>query len=300
VSVADAEGEAMPQFTPNGDGSRDTIGFSVSSDEPGAVTGTAKDAGGTTTGSFSVGVGSSGGTLTWDGRTPSGSWAKDGVHAIRIVARDRAGNASEAQTRTVDLYASLGFVAASRTLFFPQDGDGLMRDTSLSFKLRSAATVTWVVTNSAGTPVRTIKTDASLAAGTHAFKWNGRNDAGAYVPRGVYYSSVTATNGTQTATQRKSLRADAFAVTISDTTPARRQKITIRVTSAEALSTVPKVRVAQPGISAYTVKMKRVATRVYKVTFTLKSSATGTVTFKVFAKDKNGVRQATSIRLALH
>jgi flagellar hook assembly protein FlgD len=300
VSVADAEGETVPLFTPNGDGSRDTIGFAVSSDEPGTVTGTAKDAADTTIGSFSIGVGSSGGTLTWDGRTPSGSWAKDGVHTIRIVARDRAGNASEAQTRTVDLYGSLGFVAASRTLFFPQDGDGLMRDTSVSFKLRSAATVTWVVTNSAGTPVRTIKTDELLAAGTHAFKWNGRNDAGAYVPRGVYYSSVTATNGTQTATQRKSLRADAFAVTISDTTPARRQKITIRVTSAEALSTVPKVRVAQPGISAYNVKMKKVATRVYKVTFTLKSSATGTVTFKVYAKDKNGVSQATSIKLALH
>jgi flagellar hook assembly protein FlgD len=272
----------------------------VSSDEPGTVTGTATDTAGATTGSFGITVGTSGGTLTWDGRTSSGSYAKDGAHTIRIVARDRAGNASAAQSRTVDLYGSLGFVAASRTLFFPQDGDGLTRDTSLSFKLKSPATVSWVVTSSAGTPVRTIKTDEALVAGTYAFTWNGRDDAGAYVPRGVYYSSVTATNGTQAATQRVALRADAFAVTISDTTPARGQTVTIRAASAEGLDTTPRVRVYQPGIGAWSVTMRKVDTRVYKVSLKLRSSGTGTVTFKVYADDSNGVRQATSIKLALH
>ena len=300
VAVADADAEAVPLFTPNGDGSRDTIGFAVSSDEPGTVTGTATDAAGATTGTFGITVGTSGKTLTWDGRTSGGSYAKDGSHSIGIVARDRAGNASAAQSRTVDLYGSLGFVAASRTLFFPQDGDGLTRDTSLSFKLKSPATVSWVVTTSAGTPVRTIKTDEALAAGTHAFTWNGRNDAGAYVPRGVYYSSVTATNGTQSATQRVALRADAFAVTISDTTPARGQTVTIRAASAEGLDTTPRVRVYQPGIGAWSVTMRKVDTRVYKVSLKLRSSRTGTVTFKVYANDSNGVSQASSIKLALH
>jgi flagellar hook assembly protein FlgD len=301
VSVADADGTTVPQFTPNGDGSRDTIGFAVSSDEPGTVTGAAKDAAGTTTGSFGISVGASGGTLTWDGRTPGGSWAKDGIHTIRIVARDRAGNASAAQTRTVELYGALGFVKTSTSLFFPQDGDALAKTATQSFVLRSAATVTWVMTDAAGTPVRTMKTEAALAAGTYTFAWNVRNDAGAYVPRGLYYVSVTATNGTQTSTQRTSVRADAFRVTFSDTTPARGQKVTITATTAEALSTSLKVRVYQPGLSGYwSATFSKVSATVYKVTITLKSSGTGTATFKVFAQDSNGKPQSTNVLLPLH
>jgi hypothetical protein len=166
--------------------------------------------------------------------------------------------------------------------------------------LKSAANVSWVVTDAAGVPVRTIKVDEALAAGTHTFTWDGRDDAGAYVPRGVFYSRVTATNGPQTAAQRVGMRADAFAVSVSDTTPARGQKITIRATSAEGLDTTPKVRVYQPGISSWAVTMTKVDTRVYKVTLTLKSSGTGTVTFKVYANDSNGVSQSSYLRLALH
>ncbi len=175
-----------------------------------------------------------------------------------------------------------------------------MRDTVLSFKLKSAATVTWVVTSSNGTPVRTVKTDAALAAGSYAFTWNGRNDAGAYVPRGIYYTRVTATNGAQAATQRAVMRADAFAITISDTTPARGQTVTIRATSAESLSTTPRVRVYQPGIGAWSVTMKKIDTRVYKVSLKLRSSKTGTVTFKVYAVDSKGASQASTVKLALH
>ena len=301
VSVADADATTVPQFTPNGDGSRDTIGFAVSSDEPGTVTGTAKDAAGTTTGSFSVGVSSGGGTLTWDGRTPGGSWAKDGIHTIRIVARDRAGNASEGQTRSVELYGALGFVKTTKSLFFPQDGDKLARSATQSFVLRSAATVTWVMTDAAGKAVRTMKQDASLAAGTYTFAWNGRNDAGAYVPRGLYYASVTATNGTQASTQRTSVRADAFRVSVSDTTPARGQKITITATTAEPLGSKLKVRVYQPGLSGYwQATLNKVSSTVYRVTIRLKPSKTGTATFKVFAQDRNGKGQYTNVLLPLH
>jgi flagellar hook assembly protein FlgD len=300
VSVADAVAATVPQFTPNGDGSRDTVGFAVTSDEPGTVTGTPVDAAGTAQGSFGIAVGTTGGTLTWDGRTASGGYAQDGIYTIRIVARDRAGNQSDVQARDVDLYGALGHLAVSRNPFFPQDGDNLSPRTSLSFRLGSAATVRWVVTDAAGTPVRTIKTDEALPAGTHAFTWDGRNDAGSFVPRGVYYSLVTATNGTQSAAQRAGFRADAFAVRISDTTPARRQKITVRATSAESLDAAPRVRVYQPGIGSWSVAMTRVATREYKAVITLRSSSTGTVKFKVYAPDANGVSQYSVVGYPLH
>jgi hypothetical protein len=191
-------------------------------------------------------------------------------------------------------------VAVSRNPFFPQDGDNLSPRTSLSFRLGSAATVRWVVTDAAGTPVRTIKTDEALAAGIHSFTWDGRNDAATFVPRGVYYSRVTATNGTQSAAQRVGVRADAFSVRISDTTPARRQKITIRATSAESLDAAPRVRVYQPGIGSWSVAMTKVARREYKAVVTLRSSSTGTVKFKVYAPDANGAVQATVVGYPLH
>ena len=43
VSVADADAEAVPVFSPNGDGYQDTIGFSVGASEPGVVLGTVRD-----------------------------------------------------------------------------------------------------------------------------------------------------------------------------------------------------------------------------------------------------------------
>ena len=61
---------------------------------------------------------------------------------------------------------------------------------------------------------------------------------------------MTATDGTLGTTQRASVVADAFRITVSDTTPARGQRLTVTATSAENLDTAPRLRVYQPGIRA--------------------------------------------------
>ena len=46
--------------------------------------------------------------------------------------------------------------------------------------------------------------------------------------------------------------------------------------------------------------MKRVATRVYRVTITLRSSGAGTLRLRVVADDSAGRAQASTLYLALH
>lgn len=299
ISVADGAASAVPQFTPNGDGVTDTIGFAVDASERGSVTATVRDAANHSVGTSSAVLGASGATITWDGKTSSG-YVPDGSYSLSFTAKDPAGNRSAAQVREVTAYGGLGFVTSSKAVFFPQDGDALAPTTSLTFKLRAAATVDWTIQDAAGTVVRTLKTGAALASGSYAFTWNGKDDSGAYVARGSYRSVVHATDGTLEATQRVTTVADAFKVTSSDTTPARKQRITITATSAESLSTTPVLRIYEPGISSWTAKMTKVKTGVYRVTVTLKSSKTGTVKLKVTAYDTNHLAQGSSLSLPLH
>jgi flagellar hook assembly protein FlgD len=292
--------DSIRTFTPNGDGSGDTIGFPVGSSEPGSVVATVSNASGTTVATTSVGVAGSAKTLAWDGRKTSGAYASDGRYSVTLEAVDLAGNASTAVERTVDVYGAMGFAASSRVAFFPQDGDRLAPATAFSFKLLRPATVTWTIVNAGGAVVRTVDSSQALGAGTYAFSWNGRADSGSYVPRGTYRAVVQATNGTQVATQSVSVLVDAFRIAVSDATPARGQRLTVTVTSTETLGANPRVAVYQPGIRVWRATAVKVSGHVYRVTIRLRSSATGTLRLRVYGKDKHGARQATNRYLTLH
>jgi flagellar hook assembly protein FlgD len=298
VSVA-GDGSSVPTFTPNGDGSRDSVSFTVGSSEPGTVVGTVRDAGGTKVDTVSVGVGGSSATLTWDGKI-SGGYVPDGRYDISIVAKDRAGNLGDAVVRSVDVYGALGFVDSSKVVFFPQDGDTLGRTTTFSFRLLRPATVTWTVVDADGDVVRTLKSGAGLAAGTYGVAWNGTADGGATVSRGAYRTVVSATDGTDDSTQSASVVADAFKITSSDATPARGQRITVTATTAEGLADPPRLAVYQPGRDAWRVTMTKEGGGVFRATITLKSSSTGTLRLRVYGTDVDGAAQASNLTLPLH
>ncbi len=292
--------DAVPSFTPNGDGATDEVSFQVGASEPGQVMATVATTGGKAIDTQSVGISGSSAQLGWDGRKSSGAYAPDGRYDITFVAVDAAGNASTPTVRTVDAYGALRGTTSSRIAFYPQDGDRLAKTTLFSFNLLSPATVNWMVVNSHGAVVRTIASDAAMDAGMHSFRWNGRGDDGSYVRRGSYWTVVQATNGTQSAEQRAKVVAAAFKIVVSDTTPARHQKLKITVISAEALSTRPRVAVYQPGIGTWRVTMSKVSKHKYRVTIRLKSSGTGTLRIRVYAKDKLGHKQASNRYLKLH
>ena len=299
VSVTDAGG-VIPQFSPNGDGSGDSVHLAVGASEPGTVVATVRNAADQLVDQVATSVGTAVGAIAWDGRNSDGGYVLDGAYTLAFVARDRAGNGSESQIRSVAVYAALGSTASSRSVFYPQDGDNLGKTTVFSFRLRSAATVSWTVQNAAGTVVRTIRTGEALAAGPYTFTWNGRDDAGVMVPRGTYRTVVSATDGTYAATQSATVVADAFRISVSDTTPGRRQRVTVTATSAEALDRTPRLRIYQPGIGAWSVTMRKIDTRVYRVTVTLRSSKTGTLKLRVSAPDDGGRAQASYRYLPLH
>ncbi len=291
--------DEVPTFTPNGDGKSDQISFQVGSSEPGVVTASVKNGSDSTIDVLSVGVSGSA-AVAWDGRKSNGAYAPDGRYDLAFVATDRAGNASKAQVRTVDAYGALRSVASSKALFYPQDGDRLAGHTKFTFALLREATVTWTIVDKTGHVVRSVLADKSLAAGTHTFRWDGRSDGGSYVRSGTYWSVVQATNGTQGVTEKAKILASAFKITVSDTTPARRQRITITAISAEPLSTRPRLAVYQPGIGTWRVTMSKISSVKFRVTIRLKSSSTGRLRLKVYARDKLGHKQATGRTLPLH
>jgi flagellar hook assembly protein FlgD len=299
LALADADAAAVPVFAPNGDGYHDTFALAGTSSEPGTLVATALNAGGASVDTFSAKLASGAATLSWDGKNTSG-YVPDGRYTIRVRAKDAAGNLSAPQTRTVDVFAALGYVASSHTVFFPQDADTLARTTTFSMKLRTPATVTWRVIDADGNVVRTFATDAAYAAGAWTKSWNGRDDAGAFVPRGTYRSEVRVTDGTSTAVQRATVVADAFRFVVSDVTPARGQRITVTLVTPEALSANPRIAVYQPGISTWAVGTTKVSSTTYRATFTLRSSRTGTLALKAYGTDTNGHSQRSFRYLPLH
>ncbi len=288
----------VPVITPDGDGVTDGISFTADASERGRLVATVL-AGDEEVASASAAIGSDGATVRWSGRT-DGSWAPDGAYTIELRAVDDAGNRSAPVTRPVTVYGALGYVRSSAQVFFPQDGDRLGATVSLGFTLASPATVDWTIRNASGVVVRTLRSSEALEAGSQAVAWNGRNDAGALVPRGTYRSVVSAGNGSVTVSQSALVTADAFRISSSDATPARGQRITVTAVSAESLDGAPRLRVYQPGIGSWSVAMRKTDTRVYKATITLKKSSTGTVRLRVSADDSTGAAQSSNLYLALH
>ena len=199
------------------------------------------------------------------------------------------------------MIGALRSVVTSKSMFFPNDNDSLAAKTLLSFTLARPMTVTWTLRNASGATVRTRLAAVGEAAGTYGWWFDGRATDGTMLPRGRYTSFVTATDGTLTASQTTSFLMDAFAVSPSDTTPARGQSITIHITSAETLGSRPTLWINQPGLAPWSVRATKTGTYTYSATIRLKSTGrAGTVGFRVWGRDSKGGAQQTTASFALH
>ena len=299
-AVTPADGSPALTFSPNGDGKSDSATFGFSVTEAGAVDATVRDTAGATVRRFSAAANRGLGTITWDGRNTAAQVVVDGLYVLALAPRDRAGNVGAAVERTVGVYASLARVVATPYLRYPQDRDRLAATTALSFVLARPATVTWKILNAAGGEVLRPYSSAALAAGTYSYTWNGLNAAGAMVPVGRYTSVVSATDGSLGATLTAPMELNAFSIKSSDTTPGRGQWITITATSAESLKAAPTLRVYQPGLGVWMVRMVRTTGLTYRVSIRLRASARGTLTLSVAAYDVDGRMQASYLKLPLH
>ena len=287
--------------TPNGDGVTETVTLPYTVSEAGTVKAmiTAPD-GRTIVRTINASVAAGAQTLAWDGRNDAGKVVPDGRYTVSLAARDLPGNKGAAATAPVDVYAALSSVARDTGLFYAQDGDKLASRTTVTFSLRSTATVTITVVDAAGHVVRAPVTAKAYPAGVVTWRWTAKGDDGTYLPQGRYRVVVRATNGTQTATQTVVVDAMAFRLATSTADPGRGRSFTLTATSAEPLAAAPMVTVRQPGLAAWTVTMTRVSETRWTASIRPKAGgAAGDLTLSVRGRDANGGRNRTDLHLVL-
>ncbi|UTC78393.1 OmpA family protein [Treponema sp. OMZ 799] len=128
------------------------------------------------------------GALRWDGRTDSGETAPDGKYSFIIRAQDDNKNKSESQIYTAHIDKTPPSLTFNKpqtqdALIFSPDGDGnkdvfIFDNTGSNEDLWTAS-----ISNAQGKVIRTIQVkDKALSP----LSWDGKDDAGIFVPDGVY------------------------------------------------------------------------------------------------------------------
>jgi flagellar hook assembly protein FlgD len=290
------DAETVSWFSPNGDGSRETVALSATNSEPGSFTVRVRNSDNVLVRLFTVSSGTAPTSVVWDGKTSSGAVVPDGSYIMRVYPVDAYGNAGTWAERVVNVVTALKSVKASVAVFYPQDLDTMAKTTTLSFVLTRPMTVTWTIRNAAGAVVDTRMAAVERPAGTTSLVFDGRRTDGTMLPPGRYTSFVNATDGTLNASQAATFDADAFSQTLSDATPARGQSVTIAVTSAEPLTaTAPRAYVYEPGLAAWSVALTKTGTYTYKATVVLKKGGSaGTLSIKILGTDSKGQVQRTT------
>jgi hypothetical protein len=291
---------AVPWFSPNGDGVKETVVMGGTTSEPGSVLVHVRDAGGAVVRSFSATTSAGPVAVAWDGRANDGRFVPDGTYDMRLTPRDVAGNTGTGVTRSFGVAGLVGYVATSKTVFYPQDLDALATGTRLSFTLRRAATVTWTLRNEAGDIVATLMDAAAMPGGAVTRTFYGRLADGTMLPTGRYRSYVHATDGTISWDQAASFEMNAFSIRPSAASATRGRAITITAVSAETLNTIPRLYVTQPGKATWSVALTKTSGLTYRAAVTPKTGgAAGSVTFKVLAYDSGNQAQRTFATIPL-
>lgn len=288
-------------FTPNGDGTTDNVRMAFSSTEAGTVQATVRAGNGAVVATFGDAMAAGPGAATWDGRTAGGAFVPDGSYTVTVQPVDRAGNRGAAIDVPVVAYGALGFVGTSAEAIHPRDGDRFAKTATLSYRLTAPATVTWQLLDPAGAAVVTRQDAQALPAGSYAWTWDGRLPSGAWAPAGVYTSRVFATDGVNGVTQAAKLAVDAFRVSLSDSTPARGQQITVTVVTTEPLRAAPRLAITQPGRAPVSVATARLSASTYRATLRLSSAGgTGALAVRVTGYDTDGGYNRSSFAYPIH
>jgi flagellar hook assembly protein FlgD len=300
ASAISPDGSTVGVFSPNGDGVGDSIATSVSVPEAGSIAGWVTDAADTTVRWWTATSIAGANAMAWDGKSTGGAFVPDGEYTLHFAARDRTGNQGLEKTRVVQAIGFLSAVRTSAKVFYPHDADRFAPAVTLSFAVARPATVTWTIRNAAGGIVATHLADAALDAGTQSWVWDGRTDEGVLLPRGIYTSSVSATDGTWSFSQSVKVEMSAFAIATSTATPRRGHSITVVVTSAEPLSGGIRLYITQPDKTTWGVTMTKIDSRTWRANVTLKTGGSaGTLKLKAWGHDYDGRAQATYRTLPL-
>jgi flagellar hook assembly protein FlgD len=237
------------------------------------------------------------GSVRWNGRTAAGALAPDGRYVLRVTVRDAAGNVTT-KDAALRLDRTLGSVATSASRFYPHDDDALARSTRLTYRLARPATVSLRIYRGS-TLVRTLFSGRQRPSGLYGSTWNGRDAAGAYLPRGQYTLRLTATSWAGTTVVNRPVLVDAFRTQLSATTRSAGQRLTVTVSPVEPLARAPRISLTQPGRSAVTKTAVLLASGRYRATFTIAAGSPGTARIRVTGTDRRGGSNRSYASLAV-
>lgn len=287
-------------FTPNGDRSGDVLRVRRRLSEKATVRVEVRTRGGRLVRAITRESGRGTGTITWDGRDAKGRVVADGLYRVTVTARDRAGNRSGIGRFTALVLTALGRVRASASAIHAADRDKRARTVRLGYPLRTRARVLIEVRNGAGEVVRR-RASRIQDAGRREWTWDGRDQAGRFVPSGTYAISVTATTSVGTMRAARSVYVGPYRISISDTTPGRGQRLRIRVDATERQRGTPTLVLTQAGGSPRRVRTRRDRRGDFVAEVRLRSSGgPGTLRIVATGRDEGGQRESLARELPLH
>jgi hypothetical protein len=220
---------------------------------------------------------------------------------MTITPTDPAGN--KGLTRTVPLLVltSLGHVGTSPSGLDAADRDRLARSVRIGFTLTHRAHVRVSVQDAHGTVVRTGIQGRSMPDGRRGWTWDGRDDHGRFVPSGDYVAVVTASTSVGTLRARRAIHVGPYRIGVSDGTPARGQRIRIRVDATERQRGAPTLVLTQGGGIGRVVHTESDHQGGYVASIRLRSGGgTGVLRVRVAGKDQHGQRESETRELPLH
>jgi flagellar hook assembly protein FlgD/flagellar motor protein MotB len=184
-------------FSPDGDGSKDTLTIAQSGSPEDLWEGGIYDAGGTPVRTFNFTEGKPE-NLVWDGKDDKGLIVPDGVYGYRISASDRAQNSESGELDNIivsTIQPQVGVVLSDA--YFSPNGDGIQDTVSFSLSVPVKEGITgWnlLFRDSRGTLRRTI---SGAQAVPERVDFDGRDERGAGLGEGAYQGefSVNYRNG---------------------------------------------------------------------------------------------------------
>jgi flagellar hook assembly protein FlgD/flagellar motor protein MotB len=184
-------------FSPDGDGSKDTLAIEQSGSPEDLWEGGIYDAGGNLVRNFSFPNGEPE-NLIWDGKDDGGFIVPDGVYSYRISAVDRAQNSEKGELDNIivsTIQPQVGLVLSDA--YFSPNGDGIKDTVSFNLSVPVKEGITgWSLEfrDREGNPRRTI---SGAAAVPERVEFDGRDDRGTVLSEGTYQGefSVNYRNG---------------------------------------------------------------------------------------------------------
>jgi flagellar hook assembly protein FlgD len=168
--------------SPNGDGSLDTVDFSVQLSAAAEWRVAITDSGGTTLGGWSGQSASA--SLTWDGQF-GGSKVPDGAYTVELTATADGGSDSASVRITVDTAAPRLAAASAVPLTFSPNGDGRAETATVTYRPAEACSVRVGILDSDGDAVRWLHGWRAQKEQAYTVTWDGRVSSGSSLVAGA-------------------------------------------------------------------------------------------------------------------